>query len=254
MSRNPRLVYARITGWGRSGPLAAVAGHDLNYIALTGALAAIGPRGGKPAIPLNLIGDFGGGSLYLVFGILAALFERTTSGRGQVVDAAMIDGVASLMTSLYSQWAAGTLELQRGSNLVDGGAPFYEVYETADGAWVSVAAIEPKFFAELVDALDLDRGFIARQYDKSCWPALRQAFEQRFRSKSRDAWCELLEMRDVCFAPVLDLEEATRHPHHVARGTFCRVNGIVQPAPSPRFARTPATTSAAPVERRPKIP
>jgi alpha-methylacyl-CoA racemase len=254
MKRNPRLIYARITGWGRSGPLAAVAGHDLNYIALTGALAAIGPGGGKPAIPLNLLGDFGGGSLYLVFGILAALFERTTSGRGQVVDTAMIDGVASLMTSLYSQWAGGTFELQRASNLVDGGAPFYEVYQTADGSWVSVAAIEPKFFAELVELLDIDRAFIARQYDKSCWPELRQAFERCFRTKTRDAWCQLLETRDVCFAPVLNLEEATRHPHHVARGTFCSVNGIVQPAPSPRFDRTPVATTAAPVKRGLKIP
>ena len=240
--RNPRLVYGRITGWGRSGPLAKVAGHDLNYIALTGALAAIGPRDGKPAIPLNLLGDFAGGSLYLAFGILAAIAERQASGQGQVVDAAMIDGVASLMTTFFAQQAAGTLSMQRESNLVDGGAPFYAVYRTSDDQWITIGAIESKFFAELIEALDLDRSFIARQHDRGCWPEMRGAFERCFAGRTRATWCELLEQRDVCFAPVLTLEEAPRHAHHAARGTFATVGGVVQPAPSPHFDRTPAAT------------
>lgn len=239
--RNSRLVYGRITGWGRSGPLSLVAGHDLNYIALTGALAAIGPRAGKPSIPLNLLGDFGGGALYLAFGILAAIAERQTSGQGQVVDSAMIDGVASLMTTFFAQHAGGALSMERESNLVDGGAPFYAVYRTSDSQWITIAAIEPKFFAELVELLDLDRTFISRQHDRACWPEMRTALEQCFASRTRNAWCALLENRDVCFAPVLTLAEAPQHAHHAARGTFGSIDGVVQPMPSPRFDRTPAS-------------
>lgn len=236
---NPRLVYGRVTGWGQDGPLAQVAGHDINYLALSGALAAMGPRD-KPAIPLNLLGDFGGGSLYLVFGILSALFERQRSGQGQVVDAAMVDGVASLMSTFFGQYAAGTFSLQRQSNLLDGAAPFYDVYETADGKWVSVGALESKFFEELVTTMGLDADWPARQYDRAGWPELRLAFKTCFASRTRDEWCALLEHRDVCFAPVLSLDETAAHPHHVQRRTYTQVDGIVQPSPAPRFDRTPA--------------
>ena len=236
---NPRLVYGRVTGWGQDGPLAQVAGHDINYLALSGALAAMGPRE-KPAIPLNLLGDFGGGSLYLVFGILSALFERQRSGQGQVVDAAMVDGVASLMSTFFGQYAAGTFSLQRQDNLLDGAAPFYDVYETADGAWVSVGALEPKFFEELVTAVGLEGDWTVRQYDRAGWPEMRLAFKNCFATRTRDEWSELLAHRDVCFAPVLSLGETAAHPHHVQRRTYTKVDGIVQPSPAPRFDRTPA--------------
>ena len=237
--RNPRLVYGRITGWGREGPLAMVAGHDVNYLALSGVLAAIGSRE-KPAIPLNLLGDFGGGSVYLVFGILAALYERQRSGRGQVVDAAMVDGVASMMTTFFGQRAGGVFGLERESNLVDGGAPFYSLYRTSDAEWVSIGAIEPKFFADLVAHLGLEGDWVARQYDRDSWPALRKAIADRFATRTRAEWCALLEHRDVCFSPVLTLDESPMHPHHVARGTYADTGGVVQPNASPRFERTPA--------------
>ena len=241
-ARNPRLVYGRVTGYGREGPLAEVAGHDINYLALAGALAAMGPRD-KPAIPLNLLGDFAGGSMYLVFGILAALFERQSSGYGQVVDTAMIDGVSSLMSSYLGQHAAGAVRLEREANLVDGGAPFYAVYRTADEQWVSVGAIEPKFFETLIEGMGLDRSWLARQYDRSAWPAMRAAFEARFAELTRSQWCERLQQRDACFAPVLTLAESPAHVHHVQRGTYCVVDGVVQAAPAPRFDRTPAPPS-----------
>jgi len=239
-ARNPRLVYGRMTGFGQTGPLAGAAGHDLNYIALSGVLHAIGGAGGKPVPPLNLVGDYGGGALYLAFGVMAALFERQRSGRGQVVDAAMVDGAASLAAIFYGLHAAGQWDAPRGENLLDGGAPFYDSYETADGRWVSLAALEPKFFAPLAQALGLDAGFVQRQYDRRLWPEMRAAIAAAVRQRTRDAWCALLEGSDACFAPVLDFDEAPRHHHAHERGAFVDVGGVLQPAPAPRFDRTPA--------------
>ena len=237
---NPRLVYGRMTGFGQTGPLAQAAGHDLNYIALSGALHAIGAAGGPPVPPLNLVGDYGGGALYLAFGVMAALFERQRSGVGQVVDTAMVDGAASLASVFYGlaaggQWAAG-----RGTNLLDGGAPFYDTYATADGRYISLAALEPKFFARLADALSLEPRFVKRQHDRRLWPEMRQAIAAAVREHTRDEWCARLEGSDACFAPVLSFEEAPAHAHAQARGAFVTVEGVVQPAPAPRFDRTPA--------------
>ena len=237
-ARNPRLVYGRMTGFGQTGPLAQAAGHDLNYIALTGALEAIGPAGGAPVPPLNLVGDYGGGALYLAFGLMAALFERQSSGRGQVVDAAMVDGAASLMSMFHGMLAAGGWPGRRGENLLDGGAPFYGVYETADGKHVSIGSLEPKFYAEMVKRLGLDERFLRLQGDASQWPALREAIAAAVRTRTRDEWSALLEGTDVCFAPVLALGEVHRHPHAVARGTYVEVAGVVQPGPAPRFDRS----------------
>ncbi len=239
-ARNPALVYGRMTGFGQTGPLAKAAGHDLNYIALTGALHAIGPTGGKPVPPLNLVGDYGGGALYLAFGILAALWERQRSGRGQVVDAAMVDGAASLASIFYGLHAGGAWSEPRGANLLDGGAPFYDTYETADGRHVSVAALEPKFFAQLAQALGLEPRFVQRQYDRRLWPEMRQAIAVALRQRTREDWCAQLEGSDACFAPVLSFDEAPRHAHAVAREAFVTIDGVVQPAPAPRFDRTPA--------------
>ena len=237
-ARNPRLVYGRMTGFGQTGPLAHAAGHDLNYIALTGALDAIGPAGGAPVPPLNLVGDYGGGALYLAFGLMSALFERQTSGRGQVVDAAMVDGAASLMSMFHGLRAAGGWPGPRGGNLLDGGAPFYGVYETADGKHVSIGSLEPKFYAEMVRRLGLDEKFLRLQGDASQWPALREAIAAAVRTRTRDEWSALLEGTDVCFAPVLNLAEVHLHPHAVARGTYVEVAGVVQPGPAPRFDRS----------------
>jgi alpha-methylacyl-CoA racemase len=239
-AHNPALVYGRMTGFGQSGPLSQAAGHDLNYIALSGALHAIGPAGGKPVPPLNLVGDYGGGALYLAMGLLAALHERKASGRGQVVDAAMVDGAASLASIFYGLHAAGQWDAPRGENLLDGGAPFYDSYETADGRWVSLAALEPKFFAQLAEALGLEPRFVQRQYDRRLWPEMRAAIAAAVRQRTRDAWCEALEGSDTCFAPVLDFDEAPQHRHARARGAFVDVGGMLQPAPAPRFDRTPA--------------
>jgi alpha-methylacyl-CoA racemase len=239
-ARNPGLVYGRMTGFGQQGPLAQAAGHDLNYIALTGMLHAIGPAGGAPTPPLNLVGDYGGGALYLAFGVLAALFERQRSGRGQVVDAAMVDGAASLGSVFYGLAALGQWSAERGANLLDGGAPFYATYETADGRWVSVAALEPKFFAELATRLGLEQRFVQRQHDRRLWPEMRAAIAAAVRQRTRDEWCERLEGSDACFAPVLTLQEAPQHAHARARGAFVEVAGVVQPGPAPRFDRTPA--------------
>ena len=237
---NPRLVYGRMTGFGQSGPLSAAAGHDLNYIALTGVLHAIGPAGGGPVPPLNLVGDYGGGALFLAFGVLAALFERQRSGLGQVVDAAMVDGAASLASVFFGLQAAGNWAGPRGGNLLDGGAPFYAAYETADGRHISLAALEPKFFALLVQKLALDPRYLSRQYDQRLWPELRRDIAQAVRRHTRDEWCVRLEGSDVCFAPVLSFDEAPQHAHALARDGFVTVDGVVQPAPAPRFARTPA--------------
>ena len=242
-ARNPGLVFGRMTGFGQTGPLSQAAGHDINYIALTGALHAIGTGGehGKPVPPLNLVGDYGGGALYLAFGLMAAIFERSKSGQGQVVDAAMVDGAASLMSIFYGMSASGQwAPAQRAANLLDGGAPFYDTYATADARWISLGPLEPKFFAELVQRLALDRSFIARQYDRRCWPELRAAIGLAVAGKTRDEWSALLEGTDVCYAPVLSLAEAPAHRHAQDRAGFATVAGVVQPAPAPRFSRSAA--------------
>jgi alpha-methylacyl-CoA racemase len=247
-ARNPRLVYGRMTGWGQDGPLSQVAGHDLNYLALSGVLHAIGPRDGAPQVPLNLIGDFGGGALYLALGVLAATLEARTSGRGQVVDAAMVDGVASLSTLFHSLRQMDQWNLTRGDNLFDGGAPFYAVYETRDGRHVSVAAVEPRFYAILLDKLGLAEADLPGQYDRAGWPRLRERLAEVFRSRSRDQWSELFGNADACFAPVLDLDEAREHPLARERGMYRERDGIVQPAPAPRFSRTPGELRLPPPE------
>lgn len=235
---NPRLVFGRMTGWGQDGPLAAAAGHDINYIAISGALHAIGHPGQPPVVPLNLIGDFGGGTLYLAMGILAAVFEARGSGRGQTVDAAIVDGVASLMTLQHALAQTGEHGVERGTNLIDGGAPFYSVYETLDGLYVSVGAIEPKFYRELIDRMGLADADLPRQYDRDSWPILRTRLATAFRSRTRAQWCTLLEGTDACFAPVLDLDEAALHPHNAARANLIDIDGVRNPAPAPRFSRS----------------
>lgn len=238
--RRPQLVYGRMTGWGQDGPLSAVAGHDLNYIALAGALGAIGARGQDPVPPLNLVGDFGGGGLLLAFGVLAAVHEATRSGRGQVVDAAMVDGSALLMTMMYELLGRGSWVEQRGSNLNDGGAHFYRVYETSDSRHVGVAAMEAKFYRQLLDGLGLREKDLPEQWSRPHWPALTQTFADVFRTRTRDEWCAVFEGSDACVTPVLTMSEALTHPHNEHRGTFVDVDGVWQPAPAPRFSRTPA--------------
>ena len=240
LTRNPKLVYGRITGWGQSGPLALAAGHDLNYIALTGALHAMGRQGQAPAIPLNLLGDYAGGSLYLVIGMLSAMLEAKSSGRGQVVDAAIVDGVASLSTQLYGMIKSGLLNHERGTNFIDSGAHFYDVYECADGKWISIAPVEPKFY-ELMQKL-VGVNIETPQLQRTGWPAAKVKIAQRIRTKTRDEWTVLLEGTDMCFAPVLDLDEATDHPHMKARGIFVDIAGEVQPGPAPRFSRSETGT------------
>ena len=228
---NPRLVYGRITGWGQEGPLAQATGHDINYIALTGALHAIGRKDAPPTPPLNLVGDFGGGAMFLAFGIACALVEARTSGRGQVVDAAMVDGVSTLLTLVHGMRAAGEWTDERGSNRLDSGTPWYDVYETLDGKWISVGANELRFYKLLLEQLGLDEAALPDRDDRSGWPFLRSRFSEAFRQRTRDEWCHLLEGTDVCFAPVLNLGEAPHHPHLKERGTFVEVDEIVQPAP-----------------------
>ena len=252
IARNPRLVYGRMTGWGQTGPLANAVGHDLNYIAITGALNAMGQQGQPPAVPLNLLGDFGGGALYLAFGLLAGIIEARTSGQGQVVDAAIIDGVMSMQTSLLGMWAAGLLSPERGTNSIDSGSHFYNVYQCADGRWVSVAAIEGRFHAELLARLEIDPAAIGDHMDRRNWPKARALFAERFRTRTRDEWCALLEGSDACFAPVLSWDEARDHPQIAARETLIEIGGIVQPAPAPRFSRTPAALPSAPEEIGPE--
>lgn len=244
-ARHPGLVYGRMTGYGQSGPLAQRAGHDINYIGLTGALHAIGGHGNGdegrlgPVPPLNLVGDYGGGALYLAVGVLAALFERQRSGRGQVVDAAMVDGVGSLM-ALFHGLAAGGLwdERQRAANLLDGGAPFYATYETADGGWLALGALEPKFFAEFASRGGLETRFVDRQYDRRLWPEMREAIARLLRSKPRDEWVALFDGSDACLSPVLSMGEAAQHPQALQRQSFVEVGGVLQPAPAPRFGRS----------------
>lgn len=236
---NPRLVYGRMTGWGQDGPMAQAPGHDINYIALAGALDAIGPADGPPVVPLNLVGDFGGGGMYLAFGIACALIEAARSGRGQVVDAAMVDGAASLMTYFFGHRAAGAWA-GRGRSVTGGGSPFYAVYETRDGKYVSVGSAEPKFYAELLRQTGLDTAGLPDRGDPANWPVIRAALEKVFRARTRDEWCAQLEDSETCFAPVLTMEEAAAHRHNRARETFVEVDGMLQPAPAPRFSRTPA--------------
>lgn len=235
---NRALVYGRMTGWGQTGPMAQGAGHDLNYIALTGALHAIGRRGQPPAVPLNLIGDIGGGALYLAFGIMAAVHAARNSGIGQVVDAAIVDGVASMMAQVQGTFAAGMMSEERGTNITDSGAPFYDVYECADGGFIAIAAIEPKFFAELISGLGLDRASLPEQWDRTGWETLRQAIAAVVSTKKRDDWAAIFYGTDGCVAPVLTLSEAVAHPHLQARGTYVLIDGVQQPAPAPRFSRT----------------
>ncbi|NOY55342.1 MAG: CoA transferase [Actinobacteria bacterium] len=242
LDRNPRLVYGRMTGFGQEGPLASVAGHDIDYIALSGALYPIGLAGGPPVVPLNLLGDFGGGGMLLAVGMLAGLLEAARSGRGQVVDAAMVDGSALLTTFVHSMLSAGLWSRRRGDNLLDGGAPFYGVYETSDGNYMAVGALEPKFFTELLDRLGLDTDAVPNQYDRSQWPRMRELFRRTFATRTRAEWTAIFDTADACVAPVLSLEEAPAHPHNRARRTFVEVEGIVQPAPAPRFGRTPVDT------------
>ncbi len=249
LARNPRLVYGRMTGWGQDGPLAQAAGHDLNYVALTGVINAIGRAGQPPSIPLMLAGDMGGGALYLALGVLAALLEARTSGRGQVVDAAIVDGAASLATAVWGLHAAGLWENRRGSNVLDSGAPYYDVYECSDGEWISIGPIEARFYAQLLQKLELDPAQLGEQNDRASWPRAKVQIAQRFRTRSRDQWCALLEGTDVCFAPVLSFAEAPEHVHLKARGTFVEVDGVVQPAPAPRFGRTVPPLPRAPRER-----
>lgn len=238
LARKPSLVYGRITGWGQSGPLAHTAGHDIDYIALTGALHAIGKKE-QPMPPLNVVGDFGGGAMFLAFGVLAALHEAAKSGKGQVVDAAMTDGAALLTAMQYSFKAAGHWNNERENNLLDGGAPFYGTYRCAGGKWLAVGPIEPQFHDLLLDKLGLPKEEFAERWNPQAWPRLRARLEAVFATRTRDEWCALLEGTDACVAPVLDLDEAPRHPHNVARKTFVEHAGVTQPAPAPRFSRTP---------------
>jgi alpha-methylacyl-CoA racemase len=238
LDRNPRLVYGRMTGYGQDGPLAQAAGHDINYISVSGVLGMVGRAGQPPTPPLNLVGDFGGGGMLLAFGLVCALLEARQNGRGQVVDAAMVDGSAMLMLPFFGG-ARRSPPPERGTTLLDSGAPFYDAYETADGRWVSVGAIEPAFYDELVTRMGLDRQTLPEQMDSSTWPALKEHFARVFKARTRDEWCEVFEGSDACFAPVLDLAEATAHPHGVARQAFVEVDGVEQPAPAPRLSLTP---------------
>lgn len=246
LTANPRLVYGRMTGWGQTGPLAQTAGHDINYLAITGALHAMGRAGAPPMPPLNLVADYGGGAMFLIFGILAALFERQTSGKGQVVDAAMTDGVPALMGLLHGFVASGFWKPERQSNWLDGGAPFYGCYETRDGKYLSVGPLEPQFFAELVDKADLPRDHCASQNDRDTWPQRRLDYAAVFKTRTRDEWLAIFEGSDACVAPVLGWEEAANHLHNRARGTFVRIDGVMQAAPAPRFSRSPVDAPAGP--------
>jgi alpha-methylacyl-CoA racemase len=241
MARNPRLIYGRLTGWGQQGALSHAAGHDINYVALTGALAAMGRPGEPPRPPLNLVGDFGGGSLFLAFGILAALWERNKSERGQVVDAAIVDGVLSLMSTLVGVVAGGTLSLERERSMLGGAAPFYRCYECKDGRHVSVGAIEPRFYARLLALCEAPVALMAAQYDEREWPALNEVLEKIFATRDRDEWCSLLEGTDACFAPVLTVAEAPQHEHLRSRGAFVKIGDIEHQLPAPRFSRTPGS-------------
>ena len=245
LRHNPGIVYGRMTGWGQDGPLADKAGHDINYIAISGALHAIGTAE-QPVIPLNLVGDYGGGALYLAFGLLAGIMHARKTGQGQVIDTAMSDGSISLMSMFYGQHAAGLWQNSRGTNIIDGGAHFYNVYQCADGKWLSLGAIEPKFYAQLLEKAGLTDKAFELQHDHGSWPELKHKLAQTIKSKTRDEWCQLLDGSDVCAAPVLDLEEAANHAHNQARGIFQQVNGVTQPGPVPRFSITPGQVQSGP--------
>jgi alpha-methylacyl-CoA racemase len=238
LARNPKLIYGRMTGWGQTGPLSQAAGHDINYIALSGALHAIGPADGKPVPPLNLVGDFGGGALYLAFGIVCGILEARTSGKGQVIDAAMTDGAASLMAVFYGMLSSGIWCDERGVNLLDSGAHFYDAYETKDGKYVAIGSIEPQFYRALLEKTGVSDPEFGGQMDRARWPALKAKLAAVFKAKTRDEWDSIMLGSDVCYAPVLSLSEAPMHPHNTARGTFIDVDGVTQPAPAPRFSRT----------------
>lgn len=245
LSRNPSLVYGRMTGWGQTGPLAHSAGHDINYIAISGALHAIGTSA-RPVVPLNLIGDYGGGALYLAMGLLAALVHARCTGQGQVVDAAMCDGAASLMSYFYGLRAEGSHRRERASNMLDSGAPFYEVYRCSDGEWIALGAIEPQFYAILLEKLGLEHEGLAKQMERDGWPSDKERIAAVIARKSRAEWCAILEGSDACFAPVLEMDEAPAHHHHRARKTFVDLAGVVQPAPAPRFSSTPGAIQGPP--------
>ncbi|GIT32619.1 MAG: alpha-methylacyl-CoA racemase [Gammaproteobacteria bacterium] len=238
LARNDRIVFGRMTGWGQEGPLANAAGHDINYISLSGALAAIGRPGSPPVPPLNLIGDFGGGGMLLALGLVAALLESKESKKGQVVDAAMTDGSALLMTMIYSMQSSGMWKTTMGSNLLDGGSHFYDTYECKDGKFISIGSIEPQFYALLCQIAELDEKVFSKQMSRDLWPEQKEEIKKIFLNKTRDEWCELMEGTDVCFAPVLDMSEAPHHPHNKERKTFIDLEGVTQPAPAPRFSRT----------------
>ena len=241
MARNGKLVYGRMTGWGQEGPMAQAAGHDINYISLVGALHAIGEKGGKPVPPLNLVGDFGGGGMVLAFGLVCAMLEAQKSGKGQVVDTAMVDGAAILMGMFFTMMGNGAFSMDRGTNLLDGGAHFYGTYETSDGKYISLGSIEPQFYALLVEKSGIDREKFSAQMDASRWDGYRTELTEVFKTRTRDEWCEIMEGTDVCFAPVLALDEVHLHPHNVARNSFQELDGIVQPVPAPRFSRSEAS-------------
>ena len=238
LSVNPRLIFGRMTGWGQTGPLSQAAGHDINYISIAGALGAMGYADRPPAPPLNLVGDFGGGAMYLLTGILAALVERATSGQGQIIDAAMTDGTASLLSPFFGLMAMNMWTTDRFSNRLDGGAFYYGSYECSDGKYISIGSLEPQFYAELLEKTEITDPEFQEQLDEAAWPAKREKLDQLFKTRTRQQWCDIMEGTDVCFAPVLDLKEAPAHPHNIDRKTFVELDGVVQPAPAPRFSRT----------------
>ena len=238
LSVNPRLIFGRMTGWGQTGPLSQAAGHDINYISIAGALGAMGYADRPPAPPLNLVGDFGGGAMYLLTGILAALVERATSGQGQIIDAAMTDGTASLLSPFFGLMAMNMWTTDRFSNRLDGGAFYYGSYECSDGKYISIGSLEPQFYAVLLEKAEITDPEFQEQLDEAAWPAKREKLDQLFKTRTRQQWCDIMEGTDVCFAPVLDLEEAPAHPHNIDRKTFVELDGVVQPAPAPRFSRT----------------
>ena len=239
LARNPKLIFGRMTGWGQTGSMASAAGHDINYISLSGALHAIGPQGQNPVPPLNLVGDFGGGGMLLAFGIAAALYETEKSGQGQVIDAAMTDGSALLMNAIFGIMNDGNRwSHDRGTNLLDGGAHFYGTYETADGKWISIGSIEPQFYALLLEKAEITDPLFQAQQDQQAWPTLKEKLAELFIQRTREQWCVVMEGTDICFAPVLDLGEAPNHPHNKARNTYVEFEGVLQPSPAPRFSRT----------------
>jgi alpha-methylacyl-CoA racemase len=246
LGRNPKLVYGRMTGWGQDGPIAHIAGHDINYIALSGALACIGEAGGPPVPPLNLVGDFGGGALYLAMGVLAGILSARATGKGQVIDCSMVEGAASLMTSMYGALASGAWLEQRGRNRTDGGAHFYHVYETKDGEFISVGSIEPQFYKLLLTHTGLEGADLPDQGDRAQWPAMQQRLAPIFKRKTRDEWVAIMQDTDICFAPVLTMSEAIRHEHNRHRNSFVEIDGIAQPAPAPRFSATPTQVQRPP--------